>query len=184
MKQKRLTALLLLVITVALFSGCNNEPPKPQSVVINLAEIGEVTGINEQIKIRTETMNQQISEEMKVLSAKLRRELEDEKASLGDSPSEEDEKKIQTLRRQQRQQIIQARNEGNARRMKEISEIRQSYLDDIMSIAQTVALRHGASIMLKAMGVFWSEGSVDITDEVIGLMQGGTDTQPADKEQN
>jgi len=179
MKQKTLTTLFLLMLTVTLLTGCNNEPLKPQFVVINIVEIAEAMGFSEQLKERTETMKQQISEEIKVLSAKLSKEFEDEKAGLGDSPSEEDEKRIRTLREQLRTQIAQARKEGNERRAKEISEVRQSYLDDIMSVAQKVALEHGASIILKAMGIFWSDGAVDITDEVIGRMPGSNAPPPA-----
>ena len=173
MQQKTRTIIFLLILTITLLSGCNNEPPKPQAVVINIVAIAEAMGFDEQLKEHTETMSQQISEEIKALSDKLSKEFEDEKAGLGDSPSEEDEKKIQTLREQLRKQITQASKEGNERRAKETSEVRQSYLDDIMSVAQKVALEHGASIILKAMGVFWSDGAVDITDEVIGRMPGG-----------
>jgi len=184
MKQKKLTAIVLLMATVTLLAGCNNEPPKPQAVLINVSTVATASGINEQITKRTETMKQQLSEEMKALSARLNKEFEDEKAGLGDSPSEEDEKKIQALRQQLNKQIIQARSERSEKFKKEASEIRQSYLDGITSVAQMVALEHGASIILKARGVFWSDGSLDITDEVLERMPGGEDTQPADSEQN
>lgn len=184
MKQKTLTAIVLLMATATLLAGCNNEPSKPQTVFMNLGTIATETGINEQITERTETLKQQLTEEMKTLSAKLNKEFEDEKAGFGDSPSEEDEKKIQALLEQLNKQIMQARYEGSEKYKKEASEIRQSYLDDIMSAAQVVAVEHGASIILKAREVFWSDGSVDITDEVLGRMPGGKDTQPADSEQS
>jgi len=51
-----------------------------------------------------------------------------------------------------------------------------------MSVAQVVAHEHGASIILKANGVFWSFESVSITDEVIMRMSGGRETLPVDSE--
>lgn len=183
MIQKTLTEIILLVLTVALFTGCDKEPPKPQSVVINILEIAEAMGFNEQIKERAKTINQQIIEEIKVLSDELKKEFEEEKASFGDTPSKEDEKKIKTLREQMGKQIIEARNAGNSRRTEEVSEIRQSFLDEIMTVAQEVALEHGASIILKAMGVLWSEGAVEITDEVVGRMSAGKDTPTEDSGQ-
>ena len=49
-----------------------------------------------------------------------------------------------------------------------------------MSVAEMIANEHGASIILKANGVFWSDSSVDITDEVVERMSGGKDPQPAE----
>lgn len=185
MKQKTLTTILLLMLTVTLFTGCNSEPPKPQAVVIDMRAISEAGGINEKIKEHMKTVNQQISEEMKALSAKLTKELDDEKSSLGESPSDENEKKIQTLQQQLQKQFSEARQAGNARRRKERSDMGQSFIDDVMPLAQKVALEHGASIILKTnAGVFWSDGSVDITDEVIGLMPSSNNPQSVDKEQN
>jgi len=183
MKQKTHTIIILLMLTAVLLTGCDHKPPVPQAVVIDIVLIAETTGITEELKIRTETMNQQLSDEIKALSAELRKEFEDEKASFGDNPSEEDEQKIQTLQGQIRKQLIEARKEKNARHTKEMSEVRQTYLDGIMSIAQMIAIEHGASIILKVMGVFWSDGSVDITEEVIERMLVGKDLQPADREQ-
>ena len=183
MKPKIHTSIILLMLIVALFTGCDEEPPKPQSVIINIVAIAEETGINEQIKERTNTVNQQVTEEMKALSEKLRNEFESEKAGFGDNPSDEDAKKIKALREQLGKQIIEARNEANTRRTEEVSEVRKAYLDDIMSVARAVALAHGASIVLKAVSVFWSEESVEITDEVIRRMSEGSDLQPAGSEQ-
>jgi len=184
MKQKIHTIIILLMLTAALLTGCNNEPPKPQAVVINIGMIAETTGFTEELRIRTEAMNQQISDEIKALSAELRKEIEDEKSSFGDSPSDEDKQRIQTLRGQIRKKMIEARKEKNARLTKEMTEVRQSYLDDIMSIAQVIAIEHGASIILKVMGVFWSDGSVDITHEVVERMPTDKGSPHTDREQN
>jgi len=165
------------MLAVSLSIGCDKEPPKPQSVVINIHTIAETTGINEDIKMLTEIMSQQISEDMKALTAASREKIENEKAGFGDSPSEEDKKKLQTLQGQLRKQFMEARNEKNTRLKEVTSEVRQAYVDNIMSIAQIIALEHGASIILKANSVFWSEGAVDITDEVIKQMPDGKDGQ-------
>ncbi|MEN8207116.1 MAG: OmpH family outer membrane protein [Pseudomonadota bacterium] len=172
MKQNTNTTIILFMLTVTLLVGCDKESPKPQAVVMNIGTISEATGIKEEIKIRTEAINQQFSENMKALSAEHRKEIEDEKANFSDSPSEEYEKKIQTLQEQLRERFIVARNEKKAKLAKEISEFRQSHFDEIMSVAQIIALEHGASIILKAGGVFWSDGSADITDEVVERMSG------------
>jgi len=182
MKQKTSSKIILLIYIATLLTGCGNEPPKPQTVVINLGTVTEKTGIKEQMENHTESLNKRLSEEMEELSARLKKEIEDENSSLGDSPSEEDEKRMQVLRGQMFRNIMQAQAEGNERLTKETADIRQSYIDDIMTIAQAVAHEHGASIILKAYGVFWSEGSVDITDEVIERMTGINDKEPADSE--
>lgn len=171
------------MLIVTMISGCNNEPPEPpepQAVVINIQAIVEATGIKENMQTRAETMTQQLSEEMSILSADLNKEIEDERASIGNSLSEDDEKKIQILRGQKLKEFNRVRAAENKRLAEEISEIRQSYLDGIMSVAKDVALEHGASIVLKAMGVFWSDESVDVTDEVIERMSGDKTIQPAE----
>jgi Skp family chaperone for outer membrane proteins len=182
MKQQKLSALLLLVLAAALFTGCGKEPPKPQAVVINILAISEATGINEQIKQQMEAVNQQISEELKVLSDELSKEIEDEKTRIGDNPSAEDGEKLKTLQQQLFRQMMQAKSEGNGKLAEARAEIAQSFMDGIMLVAEKIALEHGASIILKANGVFWSEESVDITDEVIARMPGNSDSEAADNE--
>jgi len=117
---------------------------------------------------------------MQELSTRLRKEFEDGQAGLGDNPSEEDKQRMQNLGEQLKQQLIQVRSEANERHAKETSAIRQSSIDEIMSVAQVVAVEHGASIILKTMGVFWADGSVDITDEVVVRMADSMDARPAD----
>jgi len=180
MKQKTLPVIILLMITVTLISGCNNEPPKPQAVLLNMGAVGDATGITEQMNELRVTIRQQNAEEVNALSAKLSKELEDEKASLGDKPSEEDENKIKALQKQQNNQILQARRAGNSKGAKEISDAKQSFVDDIMSVAQKVASEHGASIILKDTAAFWFNGSVDITNEVIDRMSSDKAHQPED----
>ena len=182
MKQKARPAFILLVLIAALSMGCNRQPPKPQAVVINVEAVVKATGIDEQLKARMEAMKQQLSQEMKELSEMLNKEIEDKNAALGDSPSQEDQKAMQTLRGQAFTKMRQVQTEGNKRIAKETSEVRQSYLDEIMSVAADVAREKGASVVLKAAAVFWSEGTVDITDQVITRMSVGKDEEPVDIE--
>ena len=180
MNNKSLTTILLVMITATLFVGCSKEPPKQQAVVLNLGEIADKTGITEQMKEHTKTINQQISEEIRALSTRLNKEIEDEKASLVDKPSEDGEKKLRTMQEQLKKQIAQIRLKGNARRTKEIS----SFVDNIMSVAQEVASEIGASIILKAAVVHWFDDTVDITDEVIARINRDKNTQPVNSLQN
>ena len=118
------------------------------------------------------------------MSAELGKDIEDKKASIGSNPSKEDEQKIQTLQKQQTKKFLEARKDINERRAKEISEIRQSYIDDILSMAQIIAHEHGAHIILKAVSIFWPDDSVDITDEVISRMMESKHASSVEGEQN
>jgi Skp family chaperone for outer membrane proteins len=180
MKQKTLSVLIFLMLTATFLTGCEDEPPKPQAVTMNMVTVTEATGISEEIKKHTEEINQLFSEEMKALSIDYRNEIKAKRNSFGDNPSEEDEQEIKTLEGQLNKQFIEFRKEGRAINTEAIIAIRQAYLDDIMSAAQMIALEHGASIILGAKRVIWSDSSVDITDEVIEQMSDGIDPQPAD----
>lgn len=180
MNQKSLTAITLLLLTAVLLAACEKEAPKPQAVTMNMGTIGEATGLIDEMKERTEKINQLFIEEIKALSVEQGKEIQVKRNSLGDNPSEEDVQEIQTLEGQLKKQLIEFRKEQQATKAKEINEIRQSYIDRIMSVAEMIANEHGASIILKANGVFWSHSSVDITDEVVKRMSGGNDPQPVD----
>ena len=182
MKQKTLNAIILLMLTITQLTGCDKEPPMPQAVTMNLGKIAKEAGVNEEVRKRIETITQQFSEEVRALSIEHRKEIEAEKNSLGDNRSDEDEQKIQTRQEQLKKLLIEFEKEGQARKAKEISKIRKSSLDNIMTVAQMVALERGASIILKYMGVFWSDSSVDITDEVIERMSDSKDPQPVNSE--
>jgi len=57
MKQISQNMIIFFLLTMTLSTGCDTEPPKPQSVVINIRTIVDATGISEEIKNLTDAIN-------------------------------------------------------------------------------------------------------------------------------
>jgi Skp family chaperone for outer membrane proteins len=167
------------MISFIALSGCNQEPPKPQAVVINLSEISNAVYLVERMKTLSDTLSQEINSEMAELSTQYKQEIEDKKASFGDNPSKEQEDELQRMTKRLQQQFNRERITANTQLNEEKNALRQSIMDIITPVVQQVATEHGATIVLKKNPVFWSEDVLDITSEVIARLPAEETRDPA-----
>ena len=179
MKTREFATLSLLLISFIALSACNQEPPKPQAVVINMLEVNQAVYMAERLKAFSDAESKRINAEMKELGARYMQEIEDKKASFGDSPSKEQEDELQRMTKRLQQQFNRSRMTENTQLRKDKNALTQSIVDVITPVAQQVATEHGATIVLKKNPVFWSEATLDITSEVIARLPAEETRDPA-----
>jgi len=179
MMTRKFATLSLLLISLIALSACNQQPPKPQAVVINMLEANQAVYMADRLKALSDAESKRINAEMKELGARYMQEIEDKKASFGDSPSKEQEDELQRMTKRLQQQFNRARMTENTQLRKDKSALRQSIVDVITPVARQVATEHGATIVLKGDSVFWSEDTLDITREVIARLPAEETSDPA-----
>jgi len=179
MMTRKFATLSLLLISLIALSACNQQPPKPQAVVINMLEANQAVYMADRLKALSGPESKRINAEMKELGARYMQEIEDKKASFGDSPSKEQEDELQRMTKRLQQQFNRSRMAENSQLNKDKSELRQSIMDVITPVVQQVATEHGATIVLKKNQVFWSEDALDITSEVIARLPAEETRDPA-----
>ena len=179
MMTRKFATLSLLLISLIALSACNQQPPKPQAVVINMLEANQAVYMADRLKALSDAESKRINAEMKELGARYMQEIEDKKASFGDSPSKEQEDELQRMTKRLQQQFNRSRMAENSQLNKDKSELRQSIMDVITPVVQQVATEHGATIVLKKNQVFWSEDALDITSEVIARLPAEETSDPA-----
>ena len=179
MITSKFTALSLLLISLIALSACNQEPAKPQAVVLNMVEATEAVNMAERMKAFTTAENQRINSEMKELGAQYMKEIEDKETSFGDEPTQEQQDELKRMRTRLQKQFNRTRMTANSQMNKEKKALRQSILDEITPIAQQVATEHGATVIIKDDSVFWSEDTLDITSEVIARLPAEETRDPA-----
>ena len=179
MITRKFATLSLLLISFIALSACNQEPPKPQAVVINMLEVNQAVYMADRLKVFSDAESKRINAEMKELGAKYMQEIEDKKASFGDSPSKEQEEELQRMTKRLQQQFNRSRMAANTQLNKDKSALRQSIMDVITPVVQQVATENGATIVLKKNQVFWSEDVLDITSEVIARLPAEETRDPA-----
>ena len=179
MITRKFATLSLLLISFIALSGCNQEPPKPQAVVINMLEVNQAVYMADRLKAFSGPESKRINTEMKELGAKYMQEIEDKKASFGDNPTKEQEDELQRMTKRLQQQFNRERITANTQLNEEKNALRQSIMDIITPVVQQVATEHGATIVLKKNPVFWSEDVLDITSEVISRLPAEETRDPA-----
>jgi Skp family chaperone for outer membrane proteins len=179
MITRKFATLSLLLISFIALSGCNQEPPKPQAVVINMLEVNQAVYMADRLKAFSGPESKRINTEMKELGAKYMQEIEDKKASFGDNPTKEQEDELQRMTKRLQQQFNRERMTANTRLNEEKNALRQSIMDVITPIVQQVATEHGATIVVRNNSVFWSEDVLDITSEVIARLPAEETRDPA-----
>jgi Skp family chaperone for outer membrane proteins len=179
MMTGKFTNLSLLLISLIALTACNQEPAKPQAVVIDMSEVTKAVYLAERMKTFSDALTKEINAEITDLSAQYKQELEDKKASFGESPTQEQEDELKRMSTRLQQQFMRARMTANTRLNKEKNTFRQSIVDVITPVVQQVATEHGASIVLRNNPVVWSEATLDITSEVISRLPAEETREPA-----
>jgi Skp family chaperone for outer membrane proteins len=179
MMTGKFTNFSLLLISLIALTACNQEPAKPQAVVMNMLEVTAAVNMPERLKAFSDAESEKIKSEMKGLGDKYMKEIADKEASFGDDPSQEQQDELKRMRARLQKQYSRASMTANTQKNKEKNALRQSILDEITPTAQQVAAEHGATIIIKDDSVFWSESSLDITSEVISRLPAEETSNPA-----
>lgn len=181
---------LLLLPVMVVVTGCTPAPGKPsaeasaRAVVVDLDVVAKALGwdvvVAKRVELATENFNAQLVQAAQGMD----RQLQEQKALLGDKPSSE---------LLERYQLAEQRVQQNLRNNKALAEQAQqsvkdrevlSFRREVKPIAGRVARNRGAGVVLIAnQNVLWFEPTVDITGEVIAEMRAAKARLPAAADQ-
>jgi len=162
------TAAFLSVALLCL-AGCDN----PRDVaVVDLVRVASELKLDEQVVSQAQTRRQQLQQ----VTAQVEGKLQEEKAKIGDSPSDQDLTRFNQLKAQaeqqlriQRMRIMQMDGVANQQMLAQVKSDAKSYV-------RQIAIDRGFTVVL-AIGDYMiiAQPTADITDQVIEKMRKGAE---------
>lgn len=164
---------MLMLILLGL-TGCDlidiafNRP----MLIVDLDAVAKATGRQEVMQKELEFANLRLTEQLKLVASQLEETVADEKDKLGNSPSKEQQKQLESLALQAQQQLVNSKNLAVQQSTEFRSDLILQFRKEVAEIAQEIAQKAGSKLVLVSnYETLWFDPAADITDEVISVMR-------------
>lgn len=171
--------MMMAAVAAALMCGATGasraqaQESKPQAAaqrvgVVDLDAVAKAVGRDVTIRKQLEDATKQVDEKLLAAANKMQEQVDAEKKKLGDKPSEEDQRRLQLMVAQGRQNVQNNKAAARVRLQQYRNELIIQFRTEVRPVVQTAAKQAGATVVLLANeSVLWFDPVVDITDEVI-----------------
>ena len=170
---------MCLLLGVALMTGCLEEskpqakvePAKPQMVVVDLDAVADSLGLRERLTRTLQAANAELIKKREAAQQQLQTLLTDRRAEIGEEPTEEQKKEWVNMANQARAKMAQIDQEIQAISVRNKQAVIAQVRAEIKPFVESVAKRHGATVVAEKSSLFWAEKSLDISDDVIAELK-------------
>ena len=171
-----------LVVAATLLSACGHEKSGGGVALMDLTAVARATGQDEVIRLKADANRQEMMAQLQQTAAQLDQQITAERDKYGEELTPEQDQQIQAMTMQARQQLGQLQNQAQAQINQMEQELVNEFRDGVAPLAAEVAQSMGATIILaQDTYVFWYEGEIDITNEVIEAWKAKNPPVPADE---
>lgn len=172
MRSTSIVAVLLLA--GSLLAGCDqlkgNAPPSV--VVVDLAAVAKATGHDAVMDQQMEVARADLTGQLDRIATQLEDQLQVQRDQLEEKGDASAEQQFQQLTTQARQQYAQNQALANQRAQQYQAELVENFRNVLQPIAAEIASQRGAgAVFTTDASLFWFDPTVDITDEVIGVVR-------------
>ncbi len=160
----KISALLLSAFIVV---GCGHEGGS-STAIMDLSVIANATGQDEVILASSEEARAELGAQLQQLAMSMDQQIAAQQAEMGANPTPEQQAQLQQMTMQARQQLGEAQSQAQVQANQIEESLINEFRKEIQPLVEEIAASKGASIvLLQDASIFWSQDSLDITDEVI-----------------
>jgi len=186
------TRFLLLLLSITLLSGCyapDTSALAKQPLLVDLTVIARALGRDKEINTKLEEARTSLNSQLNQISSSLETQLKEKKSEFDESNKGKKEEAIAASNQELQQLAVQAQLQLKQKQQlaeQKATIFRAQLLNDfrkeVADVAQQVAKKRGAITVLTVNADYlWYDSSIDITDEVIGIMRSLPDNNKSEK---
>jgi Skp family chaperone for outer membrane proteins len=169
-----ITSLASVLILGA--SACNYDASQTNTaLIVDLPAVARALGRDEVMTQKLEQARQQLSEQLVQIGADLEKQLKDKETDFGkssDENKEESRKQLDQLVQQANIQLKKIRELANQKAISYRDKLVSEFRNEVMQVAEDIAQQHQAvAVYVAGSNLLWYSSTIDITDEVIGVMR-------------
>lgn len=183
MKLPVISAFIILLALPLL--ACNFTMPgndHNEYLVVDLTAIAGALGRDEQMVKKLEQAQQSLNAQLMEIGNNLQEQIRLEKEKRGDKPDENQQKELETLTLQANLQLRQTRQLAQQKAEHYRVQLLKAFRAEALTAAQEIATRrNAAAVLVSSSDLLWYAESIDITDEVIGVLRARDQSRSADE---
>ena len=173
--MKSMTNLVVICLaTTLLITGCDQMSGGADSstLVIDLAAVAKATGQEQAMQAKAQTSREEMNAQLVEHARNLEQQISQERAGMGDAPTQEQELQMQQMAQQAQQQYAQLQAEAQQNAQQYEMNLVLEFREQVQPFAEKVARARGASVILLAdQTVFWLDPTIDLTGEIIDALR-------------
>ncbi len=165
---------VVCLMLVLLFAGCDKLPggAGPGTLIVDLAAVAKATGQEQSMQSRAQVAREEINSQLVKSAATLEQQIEQERETFGDSPTEEQQQQLQQTMAQAQQQYGQLQAEAQQQLQQNEINMVMEFREQIKPVAEKIAQSRNASLIVLAdQSVFWLDPAIDMTGDVISALR-------------
>lgn len=172
----RLFISLLIAVFILASSACDSGAPQSgRTLIVDLVAVARALGRDEVMTQKIEQARQLLSEQLVKISSDLEKQLKEKETELDESAentNEDTSKQLQQLTQQANIQLKKTQQLANQKAVAYRDNLVSNFRNEVMTVAESIAHEHRAvAVYVAGSNLLWYSSSIDITDEVIGLMR-------------
>jgi Skp family chaperone for outer membrane proteins len=162
---------LLSLLMLGVLSGCQIGA-QTGPLVVDVAKVGEALDRAVFVQKETKKLEKQLTEEVQALAEQLKQQLIEMKASLGETPGNEEQAALAVKVNQLNQHLEQNKNKARLMLQQHQLTLNRAFLKRISNVADKIAVSKGGKVVLaKNDALLWHDATLDITTEVIDALK-------------
>ena len=172
--MKSMTGLLAACMAAALLvAGCDQLTGNgPGTIIVDLGAIAKATGQEQMMQNQAQMAREELNAQLVESAANLEQQIEEQRVSFGDSPTQEQQQQLQQLTVQAQQQYGQLQAQAQQEMQQHEINLVKEFREQVKPFAEKIARSRKASVvLLTGQAVFWLDPAVDITGEVIAALR-------------
>ncbi|MCH9675145.1 MAG: OmpH family outer membrane protein [Gammaproteobacteria bacterium] len=175
--MRTLLTLWLAAIGTVFLTGCDTVDlgtaaviPR-DTVVIDLDRVADGLGRSEEFQSVLSETNADLTTKLTEYAEGLKAKLEEERAKVGDNPTEESQAELRKLVAQAQQQLRRSQAAAQQQAQQFQAGLYAKFRSEVQPFAEFVARERGARIVLVKNNLLWFDPGSDITDAVVNAMK-------------
>ena len=172
----RLFLSIFFTLFILASSACDSGAPQSgRTLIVDLVAVARALGRDEVMTQKVEQARQLLSEQLVQIGGELEKQLKEKEAELDKSTEtskEDSRKQLSQLTQQANLQLKKTQQLANQKAVIYRDNLVNEFRNDVMTVAENIAHQQQAvAVYVAGSNLLWYSSSIDITDEVIGLMR-------------
>ncbi len=186
-----LPRIIVIPLLLVLLNGCNTNTVdtsnlSKQPLMVDLSSVARALGRDQEINKKLEEARTSLNSQLKEIGSSLETQLQEKKSEIEASSKnkkedeiQKSEQELQNLTVQAQIKLKQTQQLAEQKAVNFRTQLLNEFRQEVAAVAQEIAEKRGAVTVLAVnTDYLWYSASIDITDEVIGVLR----SRPAKQE--
>jgi len=169
-------SIMLVTVIMVVSSGCDSRDKESSTpLIVDLTVVARALGRESEMTQDIEKAREQLNKQLIQIGDNFEKQLKEKEIEIGklsEKEKLESEKELEKLTQQAKIQLQKTQQLASQKVISYRDQLLIEFRNEVMVVAEDVAnKRHAPAVYTAGGNVLWYSSTIDITDEVIGLLR-------------